>query len=131
MALPPALRRAPRFIDPDLHGAWTPAFSGIDTEHQSSRSATATSSRGWPTVVVIIHGCLVWRRGSGAHGFQDCAEGGGSRAEPRGVDNGADGYFALGRPHGSVAVCDLALNNGLSQGALQDQKLCRPVTART
>src|SRR3954470_1524714 len=67
---------------------------------------------------VITHAYFAgWRR-SGVHGLQDCAEGGRSRAEPRGVNDGADGCFALGGPHRAIAVGDLALDNGGSQGAL-------------
>ena len=41
-----------------------------------------------------------------------------SRGEPCGIHDGADGGFTLGGPHGSVAVGNLPLHDGRSQGAL-------------
>src|SRR5215212_8512392 len=58
------------------------------------------------------------QRGSGADGCENGAEDSGPGRQARGVDHGAHGGFALGRPHGPVAVGDLALNDGRSQGAL-------------
>src|SRR3954464_11046319 len=58
------------------------------------------------------------QRGSGADGCENGAEDSGPGRQARGVDHGAHGGFALSRPHGPVAVGDLALNDGWSQGAL-------------
>ena len=57
-------------------------------------------------------------RGSGADGFQDCTEDSGPGRQASGVDHGAHGGFALRGPHRPVAVGDLALDDGRSQGPL-------------
>lgn len=60
----------------------------------------------------------LWWRGSGTDGFEDGAEWIGA-GQAGGVDNGADGGLALGRPHGAVAVGDLPLHDGRTQQPLR------------
>src|SRR5215212_6300398 len=55
---------------------------------------------------------------SGSDGSEDGSEHGGSGGQASGIDDGADGRFAFGRPHGPVAVGDLALDDGRSQSPL-------------
>src|SRR5215218_4413887 len=58
------------------------------------------------------------QRGSGADGCEDRTEDSGPGRQASGVDHGAHGGFALRGPHRPVAVGDLALDDGRSQGPL-------------
>ena len=55
---------------------------------------------------------------SGAEGSCDGPEGIGAGGEARGGNSGSHVGFAQGRPHGAVAVGDLALDNGVAKVAL-------------
>ena len=65
---------------------------------------------------VITHACVA--SASGPDGGEDGAEDGGAGCQAGGIDDGADRSLALGRPHGAVAVGDLALNHGWPQRPL-------------
>jgi hypothetical protein len=55
--------------------------------------------------------------GSHADGFEDGGERAGA-GEAFGIDDGADGGLALGRPHGPVAVGHLPLHDGRTKQPL-------------
>src|SRR5215203_4339760 len=53
---------------------------------------------------------------SGTDGGEDGAEDGGAGRQTCGVDDGAHRGLTFSRPHGAIAVGDLALNHGRSEG---------------
>ena len=59
----------------------------------------------------------LWRRGSGADGFEDAAEGT-AACEVGGIDDSTDVRITGGRPHRAVAVGYLPLDHGRMQQPL-------------